>query len=206
MMQKRYADAARLYEQALAKANGKDSDLIVKRHLAQLKSGDAKSADATLLDWVKAHPQDLKVRSYLGRSYAMRGLRSQAIEQYRIVSNAVPNDAAVLNNLAVLYQEAGDARALPTAEQAYKLDPERPAHADTLGWILLQQGKTERGIQLLNKAAAGAPKNPEIRYHYAYALAKAGQKSLAQKEVDALRKMKLPPTLQQQVEQLSRSL
>jgi putative PEP-CTERM system TPR-repeat lipoprotein len=204
MMSKRYSEAARLYEQALAK--GKDSNLVAKRHLALLQSGDAEAADATVLSWLKAHPQDQIARAHLARSYTMRGLKQQAIEQYQILLSAVPNNAMVLNNLAVLYQEAGDSRALVMAEKVYKLEPASAIHADTLGWILVQQGQSEKGLPLLKKATANAPKNPEIRYHFAYALAKAGQESQALREVDQLQKMKLAPGLQQQVAQLRRSL
>jgi Flp pilus assembly protein TadD len=95
---------------------------------------------------------------------------------------------------------------LVLAEKVYKLKPDNPIHADTLGWILIQQGQSARGLQLLEKAAAKAPKNPEIRFHYAYALSKAGQTSQARREIGLLQKMKLNPELEQQVGQLSRSL
>lgn len=204
MMVKRYADAARLYEQAVAK--NPNNNLIARQHLALLRAGDAKKADDTLLGWLKAHPQDQAARAYLAESYTKRQLNRQAIEQYQILLSAVPNNAVVLNNLAVLYQEERDPRALPMAEKGYKHNPDNPAHIDTLGWILVQQGQSARGLQLIEKAAVRAPRHPEIRFHKAYALAKMGQVAQARQEIGQLQKMKLSPELQQQTQQLLQSL
>ncbi len=50
---------------------------------------------------------------------------------------------------------------METAERAYKLEPDNAAVADTLGWMLVEQGNTKRGVELLQKAVAAAPKAPE---------------------------------------------
>jgi predicted Zn-dependent protease len=92
----------------------------------------------------------------------------------------------VLNNLAWSYYQIRDPRALPTAEQAHKLKPDNAAVADTLGTILTEQGDTKRGLELLQKATAAAPKVPQIRYHLARGLAKAGEKSRARDELERL--------------------
>jgi putative PEP-CTERM system TPR-repeat lipoprotein len=204
MISKRYADAARLYEQTLAKHP--DSKLVAKQHQAILRGGDAKKADDMLLGWLKAHPQDQIARTHLAESYLKRRLNRQAIEQYQILINAVPNNTVVLNNLATLYQAERDPRALALAEKAYKLDPDNPAYIDTLGWILVQQGQSARGLQLIEKAAALVPKHAEIRFHKAYALSKAGQVAQARREISQLQKIKLNPELQQQTQQLLQSL
>jgi len=72
-----------------------------------------------------------------------------------------------------------DPRALQTAEQAYKLKPDRASVADTLGWMLIEQGNTKRGIEVLQKAVEAAPDAFEFRYHLAQALAKTGDKAQA---------------------------
>jgi putative PEP-CTERM system TPR-repeat lipoprotein len=204
MMAKRYAEAVQLYEQALAK--NPNSNLVAKQHLALLRAGDAKKADDMLLGWLKVHPQDQAARAYLAESYTKRRLNRQAIEQYQLLLSTLPNNAIVLNNLAVLYQAERDPRALAMAEKAYKFMPDSPAHTDTLGWILVQQGQSARGLQLIEKAAARAPKQAEIRFHMAYALAKAGQIAQARREIGQLQAMKLSPELQQQTQQLLQSL
>ena len=92
----------------------------------------------------------------------------------------------MLNNLAWAYQQAKDPRALETAERAYKLKPDNAAVADTLGWMLVEQGNPTRGLELLQKAAAAAPKSPEIRYHLAQAWVKTGDKAKARNELERL--------------------
>jgi Flp pilus assembly protein TadD len=56
---------------------------------------------------------------------------------------------------------------------------------DTLGYLLVEQGKLERGLALLRKAAGLAPQAGEIRYHLAVGLHKSGDKAGARKEVEA---------------------
>lgn len=204
MAAKAYAQAAKIYEEVLEKH--KDSVLAIKRHDALLRAGDIQKAEDSLLIWLKTYPQDQIVRAYLAESYIKRNLNLQAIEQYQILLRAVPNNATLLNNLANLYQEEKDPRALATAEKAYKLQTDNPGIADTLGWILVKQGDPKRGLPLLEKAAARAPKQPEIRYHLAYALAKGGDVTRARREAQQLQKMKLGPELEQQVRQLLQSL
>lgn len=200
MAEKRYTEAADVYAKGLEK--GEDSRLIIKQHLALLRSGNPRKADGILLGWLKAHPQDQIAQAYLAESYTKRGLKREAIEQYEIVLSTIPDNAMALNNLAILYQQQHDPRALLMAEKVYKLKPDSPVHADTLGWILIQRGPSGRGLQLLEKAAAGVPQNPEVRFHYAYALTQAGQLALARQEIGRLQNMKLSPDLEQQLGQL----
>lgn len=201
---KAYAQAAQLYENIL-KGN-QDSSLAIKRHLALLRAGDTRKAEDSLLNWLKTYPQDQVVRAYLAESYIKRKLNRQAIEQYQVLLRTAPDNPNLLNNLANLYREEKDPRALTTAEKAYKLRADHPAFADTLGWILIQQGNIQRGLPLLEKAAAAAPKHPEIRYHLAFALARSGDLTRARQEAKQLQVMTLNPELEQQVRQLRQSL
>ena len=182
--QKRYADAAKAYERAFdIQQTGL---LAVKVHAAQIKAGDTAQADAKLQQWLKLHPEDIGVRQYLASERLRVGQNTPAIEQYQLILQKDPNNLLALNNLANLYQTEKDARARDVAEQAYKLMPNSAMIADTLGWILVEQGKTARGLKLLQEAAAKDPQNPEVRYHLAVALAKSGDKVKARKELETL--------------------
>jgi putative PEP-CTERM system TPR-repeat lipoprotein len=184
VMQKRFKEATKAY---LAAASMEQTTaLTIKIHAAQTRAGDAKDADARLQKWLDEHPDDLLAWQYAASENAKSGKDKQAIEQYERVLQKLPNDANALNNLAVLYHRTKDPRALATAERAYKATPDSPIFADTLGWILVDSGKTERGLELLQKAAAGAPSNLQIRYHLAVALAKSGDKIRARKELESL--------------------
>ena len=56
----------------------------------------------------------------------------------------------------------------------------------TLGWLLVEQGNTGRGLPLLQKASSLAPNSSEVRYHLAVGLSKTGDKAGARKELDKL--------------------
>ena len=85
-----------------------------------------------------------------------------------------PDNPIALNNLAWLYQRAGDPRALSFAERAATALPDSPEAADTLGWILVQERNLTRGIKLLERAHRDAGADPSIAYHYAYTLVETG--------------------------------
>jgi predicted Zn-dependent protease len=72
------------------------------------------------------------------------------------------------------------------AQQAIKLAPDNPAVQDTTGWILVEKGQVAQGLALLRKAIAKAPESPTLRYHYAVALARSGDKGQARNELEKL--------------------
>jgi len=184
LAQQHFAEAASAYERALAAEA--ITDIAIKRHLSMLKTQDVNKADTFMESWVTKYPKDRRARSYLAESYAARGMTSTAIEKYQGIIRASPEDAAVLNNLAVLYQKIGDPRALPTAENAYQLAPRNPFVMDTLGWLLIQHGQIKRGLELLENAVSLAPGSTELRFHYANALMKSGNTAKARTEIRTL--------------------
>jgi putative PEP-CTERM system TPR-repeat lipoprotein len=184
MAQKQFAPALKAYEKAFE--INKTGLLAIQMHQALRASGNAKEADAKLLQWLKDQPSDVAARSYLAGTYIKAGYNKQAVEQYQLLLDADPNNIRALNDLAWLYQKEKDPRALATAEQGYQLKPDNPDIMDTLGWILVEQGKTARGLELLRKAAEKAPASTEIRYHLAATLAKSGDNAQARQELEDL--------------------
>lgn len=184
MAEKKFPEATKLYE--TANVIGASGALAIKIHAAQTQAGKPEEADARLAQWIKLSPDDIVARLYAGDSALKAGDYKRAIGQYEWLQQRRPDDTIVLNNLAQAYQEAKDARALPTAERAYKFKPEDAEIADTLGWILVEQGKFPRGIELLQKAVDTAPKVLSIRYHLAQGAYKAGDKAKARKELERL--------------------
>jgi putative PEP-CTERM system TPR-repeat lipoprotein len=200
---KNYSKAAQAFERASALSSS--NTLTVKRHQALALAGDDKAADAVTRQWLAKHPDDLFVRAYLSRHYLLSGRDQEAIAAHEWLLKKAPRDDRLLNNLAWLYQKTGDARALPTAEAAYKLAPESPAIQDTLGWLLVQGKDAKRGLDLLTKAAAGSD-SQTVRYHYAAALAKTGDKAKARQELERLLKSDKPFSERAQAESLLKSL
>ena len=160
------------------------SALIVKIYGASRAAGRA-NPEASLTAWLEKNPQDQVVRVVLAEHFQRAGERSSAITQYETVMQAGPS-AAVMNNLAWLYFEEGDGRAEDLARRAHEAAPADPEIADTYGWILVEKGDAKAGLPILEAAVKGRPQHPEIRYHYAAALARDGQVKPA---AEALRKL-----------------
>lgn len=184
MAKKQFAQAAKAYDKAYGIS--KSSLLAVRMHQALSLAGDTQAPDARLQQWLRENPADSGARIYLAGTYQSAGQNKAAIEQYQQVLQNDRNNLVALNNLASLYQQEKDPRALELAERAYDLRPDSATIADTLGWILVEQGKTARGLELLKKAVTLNPQNPEMRFHLAAALAKSGDKAGARKDLEAL--------------------
>jgi len=186
MAQKQFVLAATAYERAFSLTG--TGELIIKHHHALLRAGNVKDADIRLQAWLNEHPEDVGARMYLADSFILRKDFKGAAGHYERALQKTPDNATLLNNLASAYAEMNDSRALATAEQAYKIQPKSAAIQDTLGWILLAQGQTARAVSLLKNAVASAPEADVVRYHYAAALAKSGDKAKARLELDSLLK------------------
>ena len=184
LAQKNPALAMAAYDKAFAIT--KSGAVLLRSAQVQRQMGKAAEANARVAQWAKAHPEDLSVAMYMAESHlAAKEYKSASAILEDIVKRA-PGNGAALNNLAWAYQQQKDPRALATAEEAFKVAGSNPAVMDTLGWMLVEQGNTQRGLPLLQKAAAAPASTPEMRYHLAVALHKSGDKTAARKELETL--------------------
>lgn len=184
MAEKRFSEAVKAYE--IAYSVRKSGLLAIKLHGAYVQAGKPQEAEARLAKWLKESPSDSVTKLYAANYDLRQGRYKEAITQYEWLQAKQPDNLVVLNNLAWAYHQVKDPRALETAERAYKLQPGNAGVADTLGWILVEQGSTKRGLELLQKAVTAAPHIREIRFHLAQALLKAGDKSKAREELEWL--------------------
>jgi len=184
LAQNKAAQALPLYDKAFAIA--KSPQILLRTLQAMEQAGKGKEAQARAAQWMKEHPDDQLVGMYVAEASLGRKEYKPAIAILESVIKKNPNNAAALNNLAWAYQQEKDPRALTTAEQAFKLAGNNPGVMDTLGWMLVEQGNTARGVPLLQKASGLAPNAGEIGYHLAVALAKSGDKQGARKQLDQL--------------------
>jgi putative PEP-CTERM system TPR-repeat lipoprotein len=182
--QNRSEEALKAYQRAVAlQPTGIG---VVKLYAAEIRAGDAKRGEAHVEEWMKAHPEDVTTLQLAASESQRAGRDKVAISQYERIIQMNPSDAASLNNLALLYHRTKDSRALTAAQSALKLAPTSSAVAHTLGWILVDQGKTAEGLVFLQKAAAADARNAEVHYHLAVALAKSGEKAKARRELESL--------------------
>jgi predicted Zn-dependent protease len=148
-----------------------------------------------LQEWLMQHADDAGVRLTLAQELQADGKTAAAVREYERVlaktSNAdVSVRAVALNNLAWLYHQLSNPRALETARLAHETSRDQPAIADTYGWLLLLNGRRAEALPLLERAAEQAPQSPQTRYHHAAALAQAGRTAAAR---DLLQDVLLDP-------------
>lgn len=184
MVQKKPALAVNAYEQAFAIS--KSGPLIIKLHTSLSQAGKGQQATVRLTQWLKEHPADTSTRMYLADTYLAAKQNKAAVEQFQMILQHDPNNVAALNDLAWTYQREQDPRALEYAEKANQLVSGNASVLDTLGWILIEQGNSSRGLPLLQEANSLAPEVAEIHYHLVLGLIKSGDKTRARKELEQL--------------------
>lgn len=173
MAQKAYAKADKAYQKSLS---DKASSVVLMKDFAARVRADVGQPEQPLLHWLGAHPKDVAVRNVLAQWYLRKHDLQAAAQQYEKVVAANPNDMTALNNLAWIYGEQNNPKALDLARKAHQAAPDNASIADTLGWLELKAGHADEALKLLTKAAGKASDNPEIQYHLAVAQAKAGYK------------------------------
>ena len=153
---------------------------------AQRAAKDMDGARNTLSEWLGRYPDDVMARLTLGALALDTKDWPAAQEAFEKVLETVPDQPLALNNLAWLYDRQNDPRALPLAERAHQKMAGDPNSADTLGWILVRKQRVQQGLALLEGAHKARPDDPNVAYHYAYALAEAGMKDKARATAEAL--------------------
>ncbi|MES2256955.1 MAG: XrtA/PEP-CTERM system TPR-repeat protein PrsT [Pseudomonadota bacterium] len=184
MGQKKADLALPAYEQAFG--YNRSNELLIKIANALRANGKDKEADRRLTQWLQQYPQDIRTQLYKAETLLADKQYKQAATYLEATVKQYPTNIVALNNLALAYQQLADPRAQATAEAAYKLASDQPVIMDTLGWILIEQGDTARGLPLLQKANVQAPDARDIRYHMAVGLYKNGDKAAARRELEVL--------------------
>ena len=183
LAQQRYHEAEQSFQQA--RNFGMGGRAAIGVYEARRLGGLPEPA-APLLSWLQDSPDDPVVRGLLADHYLAAGNHAAAAGEYERLLEVAPDNPLFLNNLAWLYGEVGDGRALALARRANELVPEDPMIADTYGWLLHQQGESARALPLLKHATAGAPQAGDIRYRYAVVLAETGDRAAAAREARAV--------------------
>jgi len=183
-----------------------DSYLAQQQFLLLKHARKLDSAFLLLEKWVEDNPNDLGATLMLAMSHQEILHREKAVGYYENILKKAPKNVLVLNNLAWLYQELGDKRAVETAEKALAVGEDKPEILDTAGWILIQNNQVNKGLIILQQAAVQAPHIAAIRVHLSEALVKAGRQDEAKKELTRLLKEKKRFVERKEAEKLLNSL
>ena len=184
---------------------GTQPDRGIFLRLVQLtrQSGDLKRAESLASTWLAANPKDIEVRTQYATSFLLDGNVVQATAQYEMVLRQDPNNVTALNNLAGLLQKGDPMRALSLATIAYRLAPESPEVADSLGWIKLHEHDVKTALELLSRAHRQRPEVGAITYHLVIALDAGGRRDTAKGILRELLKSSIKFDDLQKAQQLS---
>lgn len=156
-----------------AEAGAGNRDALVRLVALQLGRGEHRAALDLLDQWLGAHESDVGLALLRADTLMRLSERNQAVAQYEAL--LATDNPVVLNNLAWLYMEDGDERAVALAERAVSLAPERGDIADTLGWILIRFGEPQRAIAHIQQSLAQRPEDATLHYHLGVAFLESGR-------------------------------
>ena len=173
MRQRKYQEATPWLQAMLAEDWG-NQEIRLMLAECQIEQENRKAA-FELLDRIQTlNPTSDAPYLLLARLHTATAEHEQAEADYRKALELNPRQTVALNNLAALLA-AGDASQLPEALQlataAWRLRPDNPEIAETLGWIQALRGEYVPAVSLLSYSARLLPRQPQVRYHLAYALA-----------------------------------
>lgn len=186
MTANRFAEAASAYVDDLRVAAR--SDLVLRGVGAMNAAGRPEDGSRLLTEWLLKSPDDIAARLALISNELLAKRYDEAEKLILELLEKQPGNPVALNNLAWLYHLKNDPRARNIAHRAWLLAPTAQI-ADTFGWILTTQGDAVAALPLLRQAARDLPREPTVQYHYAFALAEAGNKEEA---VSVLRPLLAP--------------
>ncbi|AKV98546.1 hypothetical protein ACP86_21835 [Marinobacter sp. CP1] len=175
--EQRHQEAAELYQLALEKRRSAETELRYAQALQ--RSNQTTKAIEVMESARSTYPNNLQITFALALAYQQADRQEEARSTYELVLEDQPDNVIALNNLAWLYQQAGDPRALEIAKRAYELRPDSGAVADTYGWILFNAGQEKESVAILEKAHQAQPESNEIALHLAEAYKAVGEQEKA---------------------------
>ena len=158
-------------------------ELIFKILMTQEKQADAINF---LNQELKKDPKNTTAHFILGNIAQQQNKTREAKKHYLAILAEQPNNVIILNNLAWIYHQENNPKALSLAEKAYQIVPNSAEIADTYAVILIHQGNTIKGLKILDQASKLAPQNYDIQYHIAEAYALKGQSQQAIKILNSI--------------------
>lgn len=196
-----WSTAAGAYRSGLKQVPS-SGELAFKLYHALYADGKRGEADKFAERFIKDNPKDSGFRFSLGDYANSRGDYASALAQYRALSEQMPDNPALMNNLAWVMGKLKQPGALEYAEKANKLAPDQPAFMDTLAVLLAEKGETARSIEILGRAVQAAPQQPGIRLNYARILLNANKKVEARRELEELARLGASFPLQAEVSRM----
>lgn len=126
-------------------------------------------------------PENTFYRHLLADTYFTAKQLQKAEKHYQQLVDVdnLPRKAYIYNNLANIYKDVDQDKALEFSNKALKLAPNNADILDTKGWLLTKTSQYQEGLSLLRQAYTISSSKPAIHYHIAYNLYAQGKKNEA---------------------------
>ncbi|HEX8475819.1 MAG TPA: tetratricopeptide repeat protein [Pyrinomonadaceae bacterium] len=141
-------------------------------------------------------PDNAGAHTLMGMVEYSRNNYDAAVESYRRAIQIDPESTFAANNLAMVIADHGKGNldeAVQLAQGVVRRFPDEPGYADTLGWVYYKKGLYSPAVEQLQKAVAKASArggdNALYRYHFGLALAGAGKKADARRELQTAQRL-----------------
>lgn len=157
----------------------------IRRFKLLYRDGKKEEALGVLREWAQRAESRPYERYALAVALQQAGESAEAIAVYEAMAADGLVHPSAMNNLAWLYYETRDGRAIEVAERAHQLAPDNPGISDTLGWIMVNQGQAALALKHLRDAVDGSPDSPLVRYHLGVALARSGDMRAAKQMLES---------------------
>ena len=184
--QKKYSKAIQAYELALKKQE--NNKVVYRLARAYEANKDRNGSVNTLKNWLVKHKDDAAGHILLAQVYQNLKNNEDSAREYEIALSLNPSNLVALNNVAWIYVEMNNLKAIEYSKKAYDLSANNPEIADTYGWALTKLGDKQKGLNILQQASMQAPHLDEIRYHLSIALERNGKTDESRKELERLKK------------------
>ena len=153
---------------------------LLKLARAKQEAGLEAEAVRDVEAWLEKTPKDLLARVTLGDLFLASRQFEKAVPLYLEAIRQIPNNVAVLNNLAWSMARIGrSADAVEHARKAAALAPDNASVLDTYGMVLTDSGRFREAVDILRSALQRAPLDADIQFHLAQALVKDGDTAAA---------------------------
>lgn len=169
--------ALQAYEAGVPK--GPSAEAVAKAFETRLRLNRTDEAIATVRAWLDQNPRSAPVRFLLASHLILLHRYPDALRETTALAELDPSNLIVQNNLAWLYGELRDPRAMETANRILAAAPQDPTIAGTVGWIYVNNGRVQEGLELLRRSVGASPNNRNTKFQLASALAQGSDTATA---------------------------
>lgn len=198
------AGAEKVLREGLAATD--DRDALVRLYSLLLEQNRAAEAEREVTAWNGRHATSIAGMMAAADVRLARKELKDAERWYRSALRVQPDNPIVLNNLAWVLGEAGDASSVDIARKALAKAPGNPVILDTLGALLADFGKPSEGIAMLNDALKTVPNSPVLYISLAKAQVKAGNGGEARKALDSATRLAVSDEQRKQIETVAATI